>query len=473
MKYGIINWRTVYLIVFMGNLKMRLPCAKPLAFIVTGLTFLKPGLTNIQFDNMTLVATALVLGSGFNLSRISRMWLEDKVVSTLSYFLSDAKFSVPELQLLYAKRIQQVYDIQPGYFCIDDTMKHHSKFCKWIHGVFVLFDHALGTNLKATCIVFLYYSDGSLIKFPIAFRIFYQQTSKMPWQRGQQRQYKTKYDLATQMLQWALQVGFPKSIVLADSWFCVGPFIKDLKRLGLSYVIEVKSNYTVRVASKQPKLTPKGRLAKRQYDQVSLPEFFKSLRSVAKYGFAADKKTGKVQKVLYHTKIKTLRLNSIVGKHRVVESIDPTKQTTKYLLTDQLTWEAGKILAIFNNRWVIEEFFRNAKQLTDMEGATIRSEQGVAIALCLVSWIDFLLHFENYKQSTAGKLPKESLTIPSIVRRAQYENLQAVVERVKREDGFLQKWLAVEEKNIFKQRKKNKQLVLIDEPQEYQSKYAA
>ena len=452
---------------------MRLPCAKPLAFIVAGLSFLKPGLTNIQFDNMTLVATALVLGSGFNLSRISRMWLGDKVVSTLSYFLSDAKFYVPELQLLYAKRIQQVYDIKEGYFLIDDTMKHHSKFCKWIHGVFVLYDHAVGTNLKATCIVFLYYSDGSLIKFPIAFRIYYQETSKMPWQRRKKRQYKTKYDLATQMLQWALQVGFAKSVVLADSWFCMGPFIKDLKRLGLSYIIEVKSSYTVRVASKEPKLTPTGRLAKKQYDQVALPEFFKSLCSAVKYGFAADKKTGKVQKVLYHTKIKTLRMNSIVGKHRVVESIDPTKQTTKYLLTDQLTWEAGKILTTYNNRWVIEEFFRNAKQLTDMEGVTIRSEQGVATALCLVSWIDFLLHFENYEQSTAGKLPKESLTIPSIVRRAQYENLQAVIERVKREEGFLQKWLAVEEKNIFRQRKKNKELVLLDEPQDHRTKEAA
>jgi hypothetical protein len=452
---------------------MRLPCAKPLAFIVAGLSFLKPGLTNIQFDNMTLVATALVLGSGFNLSRISRMWLGDKVVSTLSYFLSDAKFYVPELQLLYAKRIQQVYDIKEGYFLIDDTMKHHSKFCKWIHGVFVLYDHAVGTNLKATCIVFLYYSDGSLIKFPIAFRIYYQETSKMPWQRRKKRQYKTKYDLATQMLQWALQVGFAKSVVLADSWFCMGPFIKDLKRLGLSYIIEVKSSYTVRVASKESKLTPKGRLAKKQYDQVVLPEFFNSLCSVVKYGFAADKKTGKVQKVLYHTKIKTLRMNSIVGKHRVVESIDPTKQTTKYLLTDQLTWEAGKILTTYNNRWVIEEFFRNAKQLTDMEGVTIRSEQGVATALCLVSWIDFLLHFENYEQSTAGKLPKESLTIPSIVRRAQYENLQAVIERVKREEGFLQKWLAVEEKNIFRQRKKNKELVLLDEPQDHRTKEAA
>ena len=58
---------------------MRIPCAKPLAFLVTGLSFLKPGLTNIQFDNMVMVATALVLGSGFNLSRISQMWLKEKV----------------------------------------------------------------------------------------------------------------------------------------------------------------------------------------------------------------------------------------------------------------------------------------------------------------------------------------------------------------------------------------------------------
>ncbi len=44
-------------------------------------------------------------------------------------------------------------------------MWHHSNFCKWIHGAFILFDHALGTNVKATGIVVLYYSDGALIKF--------------------------------------------------------------------------------------------------------------------------------------------------------------------------------------------------------------------------------------------------------------------------------------------------------------------
>jgi len=275
------------------------------------------------------------------------------------------------------------------------------------------------------------------------------------------------------MLQWALKVGFPKCTVLADSWFCMGPFIKDLKRLELSYVIEVKVNYTTKVPCKKPKLTPTGRVSKKQYDMVALPKFFTPFASVAKYGFAADKETGRLEKVLYHTKTSTIRLNSISGKHRVIESIDPIKQTTKYLLTDHLTWEAGKIISVYSNRWVIEEFFRNAKQLTDMEGATLRSKQGVATTLCLVTWLDFLLHFENYKQSTAGKLPQGSLTIPSIVRRAQYENLKDILERVQREDGFLQRWLAVEEKNIFKERKKTKQLVLLEKPQGHQLKEAA
>jgi hypothetical protein len=452
---------------------MNIPCAKPLAFLITGLSFLKPGLTNIQFDNMVLVATALVLGSGFNLSRISRMWLQEKAVSTLSYFLSDAKFHVPELQLLYAKRIQQMYNLQPGNFLIDDTMKHHTKFCKWIHGVFVLFDHALGTNLKASCLVFLYYSDGNLIKFPINFRIFHQETDKMPWQRGKASRHRTKYELAVELLEWALKVGFPPSIVLADSWFCTGPFIKELKRLELNYIIEIKPTYTARISCQTPKLTPKGRLSKKQYDTLSLPEVFKSITGIDKYGFTADPKTGKAQKVLYHTKAKTLRLNSITGKHRVVESVDPTTQTTKYLLTDQLTWEAGKILSAYSYRWVIEEFFRNAKQLTDMEGATIRSEQGVSITICLVSWIDSLLHFENYKQSTAGKLSKGSLTIPSIIRQAQYENFKAVFEKLKADEGFYRKWLEVEEKNIFKQRKPRKQLELLEQHQDPYHKEAA
>jgi hypothetical protein len=180
---------------------VKLPCAKPMPFIVYGLSFLQPALTNIQYENLTLIATALILGSKFNLTEISCMWLKEKSVSALSEFLSDAKLSTYEMQQLYLLRTLHLYKIQVGYFIIDDTMLHNSKFCKWIHGVSILFDHAFGTNLKARCIVFLYFNDGNGIKFFIDFRIFYKENSKMPWHRKGKYIHKKKYDLAIDMIE--------------------------------------------------------------------------------------------------------------------------------------------------------------------------------------------------------------------------------------------------------------------------------
>jgi hypothetical protein len=363
---------------------------------------------------------------------------------------------------LYLLQTIKVYNPQGGFFIIDDTMKHHSKFCQWIHGVFTLFDHALNTNLKATCIVFLYYSDGGIIKFPINFRIFYKENSEMPWQKGDLYLHSKKYNLAVEMIEKAIGSGFPKCTVLADSWYGIGPFINELKRLELSYILEVKASYNVKTVCKEPKRTPKGKVAKNQFDLIGLPEFFKSITSVIRCGLAANMETGKKEKVLYHAKVATIRLNSIPDKHRVVESYDPVKKTTKYLLTNQLTWEATKILTFFNCRWAVEEFFRNAKQLTDMEGVTIRSEQGVTLALSLVSWIDFLLHFENYKRCIAGELPKEPLTIPSIIRRLQHENTEAFIKKIQSDEIFVKNWLKVLTKEMERTRKKRKELMELE-----------
>lgn len=443
--------------------KVKIPCVERLPFIVTGLSFLLQELSRMQYNNITLIATALIIGGSFSLSDINRLWLKKRCVSALSHFLSKAKFSTAEMQHLYALQTRKCYQIQNGYFIIDDTLQHHSTFCKWIHGVYVLFDHVLKTNLKAKCIVFLYYTDG-VINFPITFRIFYKDTDKMLWQQSGNYRHKTKYELAVEMLEWALAEKYPPCVVLADSWYAIEPFIQELKRLKLSYVLESKAGYSVRVACEIPKRTPKGKLAKKQYDQHKLPEFFKSISCAVNCGFSADPAKGKNEKAIYATKTATVRLNSIAScKHRIVESIDIATHSVKYLLTDQLTWEAYKIISIYSHRWAIEEFFRNAKQLCDMEGATIRSEQGITRALCLVSWIDFLLHYESYKLRTAEELPKESLTIPSIVRHFQFKNLEALVENLKDKE-FVQKWLEVTYEHIKRNRKEHYPLIKINEP---------
>ena len=272
---------------------MHIPCAYKPAFIIAGFAFLRPELTNAQFQNLTMIATALILGSKFNLTEISRMWLQEKSVAALSEFLSDAKFSTIEMERLHLLNMRNIYQVTGGNFIIDDTMKHHTKLCKWIHGAQVLFDHAFGTNLKATCVVFLYYSDGAFIKFPISHRIFYQEKSPMPWRRGKQIEHKNKNELALEMLQWALENGFPKCTVLADAWFGVGPFIKGLKRLELSYIVELKSNLNVRVPGDKPKLTPGGKLSKIQYDKVNITKFFETVHESRNCGFSAVADEGK------------------------------------------------------------------------------------------------------------------------------------------------------------------------------------
>ena len=442
---------------------MKIPCVDRPEWLVVGLSFLQPAMTTIQLNNLILVATALILGSRFNLSEISRMWLKAKGVSTLSYFFSEIDISISEMQQLYAVRVMQTYSLSEGYYIIDDTMQHHSRFCRWIHGVCCLYDHVLHTNIQSKCIVFLYYSDGGLIKFPITFRIFYQEAGKpMPWQQEDEHVHKTKNQLALEMLQWALEEGFPKAIVLADSWFCVEVFIKGLRKFKLPYILEAKNSYKIKLPCKTPKLTPTGRLAKKQFDLKSLPDHFESIPSSIDCGFERDLETGKPQKVLYHAKIASVRFNAFAGKHRVVQSIDPAQGTTKYLITNQLQFEITKILSAYSKRWVVEEFFRNAKQLSDMEGATIRSEQGVTLSLCLVSWIDFLLHYENYKGTPEGS-QKESLSIPSIIRQAQAENMLAFIEKIQNDEDFVKKWVKITKDNINHSRKATKELVQFDE----------
>ena len=204
-------------------------------------------------------------------------------------------------------------------------------------------------------------------------------------------------------------------------------------------------------------MTPTGKLSKNQYDLKSLSDFFNLITEIIPAGFAADKKLGKKAKVLYHTKTTNVRLNAIPGKHRIVESIDPSTNSIKYLLTNELTWESSKIITVYSYRWVIEEFFRNAKQLLDMEGVTIRSEQGLTTALCLVFYIDFILHLENC-ESTADNSQKEPKTIPSIVRRLQHENQVKFINKVQEDIDFVEKWIAVINANVDKKRKQNKPL---------------
>ncbi len=108
-----------------------------------------------------------------------------------------------------------------------------------------------------------------------------------------------------------------------------------------------------------------------------------------------------------------------------------------------------------------------------MEGVTVRSEQGVTIALYQVFYIDFLSHNENYKRSIAKELSQAPLTVPSVIRRLQYENMEAFIERVQKDEDYVKRWIEVTKEGLERNRKKHKKLIIINESDDYEIEEAA
>jgi SRSO17 transposase len=450
-----------------------LPCTKMISFIEEGFEDLAEELSRAQLLTLMMAATALVLGCPFNLSQMARSWLGAKSVNAFWYVVNAAKIEFTSVEEVRLKMMQKRYAgrLRGGRFIIDDTMSHHSKVCRVIHAVFTFWDHVFGTHLKAQCIVFLYYEEDG-IKFPMGWRFYYKEGKleagpEKERQLGSQSEYKEKYKLALELIKEAQQKGFTGKVVVADSWFCIEEFMKELRQLDLVYIFEMKENRQVQVSIPPERRIQKERGRKRQkwYELVSLAVFFNALGGEKAYGFARDLETGKAEKVLYRTQAAVVKMRAYAGKHKVVRSYDPTRQTVKYLITNALSWEAVKVITEYSVRWVIEEFFRNAKQLLDMEGACVRSKQGVALALFLVTYVDALLHFEVYRRSASKHSPSEPVTVQSIIRLAQLENVEnfiTIVEDTEQWMSFRDRWVAVLKKHAVRERTVRKPLVELD-----------
>lgn len=421
--------------------------------IAEGFEFLRGVVSNVQLRNLMMIATAVVLQSQLNLSAISRGWLHKRSVNAFSWCLSHAKIEVDELAHAYAKMLQQSYQLAGGRFIIDDTLEHHSKLCRFIHGVAKHFDHVFDTTLSAKCLVFLYYAEGALIKFPLGWRIYYKDGEK------------TKNELAIELIDEALGRGFRCQVVLADSWFCVEPFLRALRHRGLRYVVELKRSATVRIPiPRTPQLKRRGRPRKKWYTTVNITEYMSQESSSRVIGFRGDLENGREEQSLYEVTERIGVPNALPWKHKIVLSRDPKKQTAKYLITNELSWEALKVVTEYFRRWTIEEFFRNAKQQLNMEGACVRSEQGVALTLFLLTCIDSLFH-RTIAERVSGDSHAEPITVQSVVRLAVVENAERFVKVVRSPDGrqFLDRWIEQLHREAIRNRKVNSEVDYLEE----------
>lgn len=431
-------------------MRLPLPILQPLGFVKDAFEQLDCKINSCQKKNLILIVTAMFLAGSMCLSTITLALVNVISTSALSHCFSYSGLSGEQLMLCAVKwgiRTMNILGIS-ARIAVDDTMKHHSKGCRCIDSVYWLFDHVLGSFCNAKCIVFIYLVVNERIRFPIGWRV-YRQGGKSKWR------------LAVELIDEALYHGINISVVLFDSWFCVNGFIKQLEKRNLKFIGDLKSGHNVEYGVEN-KTWMKIRF--------SIKELFKCGTPLLKEVWLGLKSnTGeRPDKALYKTWSTVAYIGAFKGKYKIIKSIDQRTGGCKIFITNELTWEAQKVLEEFSFRWMIEEFFGNAKGFNGFEEACIRSEQGGAITLFLVSFVDLLISIKLWKGVHENSKEKLS-TVSAIYATAAEENLQNLLMVSEDSDKIrevITVWLEILEKKKRQVRRERKALVEVTQTKE-------
>jgi len=420
---------------------LKMPILKELCWVIEGVNGLDTKLTKPQKTNLIRLLTAIILLSTTTLSTVAIGWMGTISVNALSHFMTYAGLK-GEIFMASAVRFAiRSMGLKGAVvkLAIDDTMEHHSRFCKCIANVYNLFDHALGTYCQAKCIVFAYLIVNERIRFPIGWRV-YQQGGKKKW------------ELALELVDQAIAHGFTIYVVLFDSWYCVAPFTKALVSRKLTFISEMKSNNFAEFGVEGSKKNIKILITKLfEYGKHLCQDVFLGLKS-------NDEK--KAERTLYKTQSINAYVLALGMRLKLIKSVDVRKGCYKIFVTNELSWDTKKVLEEYSYRWLIEEFFRNAKQLFGFEEASIRSEQGGAIKLFLVSFADLLVSLQLWRGIQNGSY-KKLPTVSAILASAAEENLKCLLDTSDHDTlkRIINNWLSICQKEQCKIRRERRSLV--------------
>jgi SRSO17 transposase len=156
----------------------------------------------------------------------------------LHHFLANAEWSVEAVRQRRLELLRQAIGQTPFILCLDETgdrKKGHST--DYVASQYIGNLHTLANGIVSVNA----YGVLGATTFPLAFRIFKPQTRLKAGDM-----YKTKPQLAIEIIEELLRLGFRFSVVLADSLYGdSGPFISALHRLRLPYVVAIRSTHGV------------------------------------------------------------------------------------------------------------------------------------------------------------------------------------------------------------------------------------
>jgi SRSO17 transposase len=245
---------------------------------------------------------------------------------------------------------------------------------------------------------------GRTIHFPVDFRL-YQRKQNLK----DQKDFKTKIELAQELVQEAIDKKLPFLCVILDSWYCNKKVTNFIQERDKDWVAACKSNRLLLMNGKKISLI--------QY-ALSLPrEAFKKVEVEAK-----EKK----HTFWYFTKSVTM---TNLGRVRVVITHDnqDLEGSPSFYLTNKTSWEVKKILGAYLKRWTIETFYRDSKQNLGLEDCELRNIKGIKRHWHLMFLAYSLLQLGSTDTTLSRWLKANITTVGQRCRLATVETLRSFI----------------------------------------------
>jgi len=284
-------------------------------------------------------------------------------------------------------------------FIVDDTTCE--KTGKRIEMIGRVFDHVVQRYLLGFKILLLGYWDGKSF-LPVDFSIHGEKGKNPDKPQGMKKNelkrrfkmqrheencpaservdeyFMSKLDNAVCMIKRAIKNGLEAKYVLSDSWFNHEPFIKGIRniRKGLLHVIGMcSSNKTFDINGKS----------------------YKTKALIAKHSKA--KKTNRKLKMQYFTLYAEYK--GIALKLFFVKQGYGNNDNWKLIITTDLSLSFQRAIEIYQIRWTIEVFFKEAKQYLNLgkSQSNYFNAQIADTTICLMQYLllALLKRFESYE----------------------------------------------------------------------------
>lgn len=254
-----------------------------------------------------------------------------------------------------------------GFLILDDVLCA-KPYAKKLPYVYRDYDYVEGKYTMAMRIVFLIWSNG-FIKIPVGFALWHKATS--PYLRENNLPYKSKNQLARELITTAIEAKIPFSYIAFDCWYASKENLRFLQKKQVRFVTSLRNNAKIRFVITPQPTGKRGR--PKQYDALTCNELSKRFptNSCHKYPRLYDLRA---RRFLINIKgvsknpldsLALVMVRKYLSSHLDMRTSLAKKQQRhphKYILTNMMARTTVEVVFAYQTRWNIEVFFRDLKQ---------------------------------------------------------------------------------------------------------------